>query len=599
MSVILKIFLILLLSLSLHAVDIDQSTSDLELLGKSELFYDRTNSLSKKEILKKTFVQNDQDVLDLGIVPNTVLWVRFTLKNISDVPLKKILEYANSETENILFCDTNETTKEGMFHHNKNRESFNPIFTIKLQPFEKKTYYLKAHCKISTFVIKLILWNQEDFIRYSYKQKFYIIIFFTIITTLLLYNLMLFIFTKERVYFYYIAYLSAVILFESIYLGVAQLYLFSNALSEFVTKATMVYIVILVLPMILFTMEFLHTSRFPKVHFLLKTYLYALPIIALLSYDNFLFNLNILLIFFPLGFLMVLSGLLAYKHGTKEAFIYLIGWTFVITSLIFSVIESLGWYNIFEHFRYINEVAFALEALTFSIALAYRIKRFNKQLLQLQKNKQQKLQELVKKQTLGLQASLEEKDLLYKELQHRVKNNLAMVISLLQLQIHTTEFHKTKHALTDTCNRIYSFANLYELLHLNQDTQKLPTKNYFANIVNNIKVYFPQKVEFIYDIQYNISINNSIYCGLILNELVTNSLKYAFDKDGIIIIHTSKEDDHILMRVQDNGKGYKLSSNFSLGLTIVRTLTEKQLQGDLEVSFDKGTKTLISWKEKK
>lgn len=81
-------------------------------------------------------------------------------------------------------------------------------------------------------------------------------------------------------------------------------------------------------------------------------------------------------------------------------------------------------------------------------------------------------------------------------------------------------------------------------------------------------------------------------------ELVTNSLKYAFDKRGTITIHTSKENDLIYMSVQDDDRGYDPSSNSSLGLTIVRTLTEKQLQGDLRLSFHKGTKTLISWKEK-
>lgn len=393
----------LFFSLSLHAIDINQGNSNVELLDKSELFYDHTNSLSKDQIMEENFLQNDQKVLDLGIVPNTALWVRFTLKNTDDKPIEKILEYANSETENILFFDDKNITTEGMFHHGNDRTSLNPVFQIRLEPFEEKTYYLKAHCKISAFVIKLTLWNREDFLHYSYQQKFYIIIFFTIITTLLLYNLILLIFTKDRLYFYYISYLSAVILFESIYLGVAQLYIFSNEVSEFVTKATMVYIVILVLPMLLFTMEFLHTARFPKIHFLLKTYLYGLPVIALLSFDNFLFNLNILLIFFPLALLMVLSGLLACKNGTKEAFIYLIGWTFVITSLIFSVIQSLGWYNIFEHFRYVNEVAFTLEAFTFSIALAYRIKRLNQQkdklnkkLIESKKNEQKNSKSLSK-----------------------------------------------------------------------------------------------------------------------------------------------------------------------------------------------------------
>ncbi|QOP41726.1 7TM diverse intracellular signaling domain-containing protein [Sulfurimonas marina] len=604
MNVTLKLLIILLFSLSLSAYDIDDTTSNVSLLEHSSIFLDHTNSLEKEEVLTKKFQINNQKVINLGIVPDTALWIKFTLKNKTDKPLTKIIEYANSETEDLLFIDGDKTIKDGMFHHRDSRDSLNPTFEITLQPFEEKTYFIKGHCKISTFVAKIILWNKTDFVEHSYTQKFYMITFFTIIVTLLLYNLMLFIFTRDIVYLYYILYLTAVIFFESIYLGVAQLYLFSNAISEFVTKATMCYIVILVLPMLLFTMEFLHTERFKKTHLFLKTYLYGLPIIALLSFDNFLFDLNVMLIFFPLGFLMVLSGFYALKNGTKEASIYLIGWTFVIISLIFSVIQSLGGYNIFEHFRYINEVAFSLEAFTFSIALAYRIRRLhlqkdtlNQKLIELQQDEQKRLQTLVEKQTHDLKTSLEEKDLLYKELQHRVKNNLAMVISLLQLQIHKTTVKSTKNELTVTCNRINSFAKLYELLHLSDDHSMINTELYFQNIIKNIKIHFKLHVNILYDIKYNIPVKDSIYCGLILNELITNSFKYAFNNEGTILVRTYKKDHYIYMSVEDNGKGYDLKKTPSLGLTIVDTLTQKQLRGTIDVQVDNGTKTIIKWKE--
>ncbi|WP_428738038.1 7TM diverse intracellular signaling domain-containing protein [Sulfurimonas sp.] len=606
MKVAIQIFFMLFLSVSLHAYKIDQSTSNVYLLDKSEIFLDHTNSLTKEQIFSQQFSKNTQKVINLGIAPDTALWTKFTLKNTTNKQITKVLEYENSETEDILFYDGNNTIIDGMFHHRTSRDSLNPAFKITLQPFEEKTYFIKGHCKISTFVMKLVLWNEADFFHHNYQEKIYLLIFFTILVTLLVYNFMLLLFTKDVVYLYYLLYLVGVILFESIYLGVAQLYLFTNEISEFVTKATVFYIIILVIPMILFAIEFLKTIRFPKIHKFLKFYLYILPVIALLSFDNFLFTLNIMPIFFPLAIVMVYVGFHAYKAGTKEAIVYLIGWTFLIISLVLSVIQSLGWYNVFEHFRHINELAFTLEAFTFSIALAYRIKRLNAQkntlnqkLIELQKNEQQRLQQLVQQQTKDLQASLEEKELLYQELQHRVKNNLAMVISLLQLQINQISQSEVKTELIIASNRINSFAKLYELLHLKDNSQELFTEVYFTNIIQNIQMNFKKTVKTIYDIKYNISPKDSIYCGLILNELVTNSFKYAFDKNGTISISVYKENNHIIMSVADNGSGYDESkTKNSLGLTIIETLSTKQLHASINKEIDNGTKVTLKWEEK-
>lgn len=606
MYVTFRIFFLVLFTVNLYALEIDSDTSKLQLLSKSEIFLDNNNSLSFKQIKTKEFKKNSLDVINLGISPQSALWAKFTLKNTTNKPIEKILEYANSEAEDIFFFDGDKKIVDGMFHHRASRNSFNPTFVITLKPHEQRTFYIKSHCKISTFIMKLTLWNSEDFIKYNYEQKFIVLIFFTIILTLLLYNLALLVFTRDIVYLYYLFYLIGVVFFESIYLGVAQLYLLSNELSTIITKATMGYITLLVLPMILFTMEFLHTYRFPRLHKFFKLYLYLIPLIALLSYDNFLFDLNIMLIFFPLAFLMVLSGIYAYVHGTKEASVYLIGWSFVIISLVLSIVHSLGGYNIFEHFRYVNEVAFSLEAFTFSIALAYRIRRLHLQkedlqhkLIELQKDEHKRLELLVEQQTQDLKISLEEKELLYKELQHRVKNNLAMVISLLQLQIHQT-FHKgTKEQLINTCNRINSLAQLYELLHFQNASEKLSTQSYFENIVKNIQIHFELEVKVVYDIKHNIHLHDLIYCGLIINELVTNSFKYAFTHKGTIEIKTYQQGDETYLDVSDDGFGYKEKKKNSLGLIIVKTLSKKQLHGKIDITTQNGTKTLIHWREEK
>ena len=224
-------------------------------------------------------------------------------------------------------------------------------------------------------------------------------------------------------------------------------------------------------------MEFLHTKRFPKIHLSFKIYLYLLPFIVLLSFDNFLFNLNIMIIFFPLAFLLLFTGIYTLYHGVRQARYYLAGWSLLIVSLLLSVYESMGGDTSFITFAYMNEVAFALEAFIFSIALAYRINILSEQkiasdkkLIEFQKEEQELLESLVNIKTKDLRNSLDEKEILYKELNHRVKNNLQMILSLVKLQINQTYIQNTKDELNITKDRINSIANLYEILHLRGDS---------------------------------------------------------------------------------------------------------------------------------
>ena len=602
MKVTLPIFIMLLLSFNLFAIELDEKSSALDILSASFIYVDETNSLTKNEVTTKKFTASKSDALNFGILPDSSVWVRFTLKNITDKELNKVLEYRNPETEDLYFYYDEKSIKDGMFHHLEDRRSLNPSFEIRLKPYEEKTFYIQAHCKISTLIVQLRVWNELDFIRDDYQHKTYIFMFFTIIATLLIYNLMLFIFTRQLAFLYYILYLLAVLFFESIYLGVAQLYFFSNAVSVFVTKGTIAYITILVIPMILFTREFLNLKKFKKLDILIKAHLYILPVVAILSFDNFLFDLNIMLIFFPLALLMIYAGFNAYMHKQKEAMYYLFGWSFLIISLLLSVLKSLGGYDVTLHFAYLNELAFSLEALLFSIALAYRINilaeeknRSDERLIMFQQEEQHRLESVVTTRTKDLSLALAEKNILYRELNHRVKNNIQMVLSLIRLQISKTSAKKVKEELTITKNRINSIANLYEVLYLKKSTKKFDTQIYFENIINSMQENITHNINIEYKIDYNVNAHNLIYCGLILNELVTNSFKYAHCNE--ITIYIYKEDEYINMIVKDDGDGFKKDKKSSLGFNIIETLVKKQLHGTLDIYSTAGTMVTIKWRE--
>ncbi|MEJ1933570.1 histidine kinase dimerization/phosphoacceptor domain -containing protein, partial [Nostoc sp. NIES-2111] len=201
--------------------------------------------------------------------------------------------------------------------------------------------------------------------------------------------------------------------------------------------------------------------------------------------------------------------------------------------------------------------------------------------------------------------SLKEKEVLLKEIHHRVKNNLGIVSSLLQMQSRRTQDHQASTILRDSQNRIASIALVHEKLYRSDD---------LANI--DFAQYIPDLTTHLFD-SYNVSSNcirlntqvedvsldieTAIPCGLIINELVSNALKYAFSDNlgGEIQVKLYQEKDQTLtLIVQDNGIG--LPAEFdskkakTLGLTLVQGLV-KQLRGQLEIQSQAGTEFKISF----
>jgi two-component sensor histidine kinase len=590
---------------SLYSLEINSKSNGLELLLESKIFLDKTNSLTKNEVEKQPFIDIKEDTLGFGFVPDTAVWIEFTLTNTTNQSISKVLEYANPETEDIYFYDGEKVVLDGMWNMDKElRKSINPIFHINLKPHETKTYYIRAHSKITTLIVKLTLWNEIEFIRYDYQHKIFLMMFFASILTLIVYNFMLLIFTKDKAYFYYVIYLIGVMFFQSIYLGVAQLYVLSNDASEIITKATTAYISMLVIPIILFAREFLNTVKFPKLDKFLKFYLYLLPVLIVLSYDDIVLDQNVIVVFPPLGILLIFAGFYAYSKGIKQAKYYILGWSVLIVSLVLSVLEAMGFFELTSYGgKYLNEVAFALEALLFSIALAHRIQILNEekeyattQYIELQEKEKEILEEMVKDKTQDLKNSLEEKVLLYQELGHRVRNNMAMVLSLIGLQISKAQSKDVKSALETTQDRMKSIANLYDKLELEEKNMDTDTAAYFREIKANIEKHFEKDVKLRCEVDFNLDVNTLVYCGLILNELITNSYKYAFKENGEITVLLYKEGGKKMFVIADDGIGFQTKRENSLGLKIINTLVTKQLFGTVDIKSDSnGTKATIAW----
>ncbi len=201
-----------------------------------------------------------------------------------------------------------------------------------------------------------------------------------------------------------------------------------------------------------------------------------------------------------------------------------------------------------------------------------------------------------------LKKSLKEKEILIKEIYHRVKNNLAVVSGLLNIQAANIKDKKVKAAFQATRDRIFSLSAVHSQLYHSENYSYVDYKEYIKKLVSNV-FYSSQMsghVKLHLDLaDISLPIDKAIPCGLLLNEIVTNALKHAFPenrKGNLRIIAHSLEDKKCEIIVKDDGIGIPESFNIektkTLGLKLI-DLMAKQIEGTLEIESKKGTEFRI------
>jgi two-component sensor histidine kinase len=200
--------------------------------------------------------------------------------------------------------------------------------------------------------------------------------------------------------------------------------------------------------------------------------------------------------------------------------------------------------------------------------------------------------------------SLQEKEVLLKEIHHRVKNNLQIVSSLLKLQSSYIKDKKMLEILKDSQERVASMAFIHQKLYQSKDLAHINFADYLKMLTSHLIQSFGASSRGIQiklktdDI--DMSIDDAVPCGLIINELVTNSFRHAFpdEQRGIIEISVKKEKGKYELFISDNGIGMKthidVNNAASFGLKLVNTLV-KQLKGEIKMDHGKGTSFRINF----
>ena len=214
---------------------------------------------------------------------------------------------------------------------------------------------------------------------------------------------------------------------------------------------------------------------------------------------------------------------------------------------------------------------------------------------------------IIKENEITMENSLKEKEALLGEIHHRVKNNIALISGIIELQANEIENENIRKHFLEIQNRISAISYIHEKLYQSNNFAKIDLKEYIEELVNSIIKFFSKnediKVNYDLDSIY-VTTKHALPIALIVNELVTNSLKYAFNDPKIIgkmdiILKKNNDSDTISFTISDNGPGIPInidiSKSKSLGFKLLNIFT-RQLKGSYQIKNEIGLSITICFK---
>jgi two-component sensor histidine kinase len=202
-------------------------------------------------------------------------------------------------------------------------------------------------------------------------------------------------------------------------------------------------------------------------------------------------------------------------------------------------------------------------------------------------------------------ASLDEKEVLLREIHHRVKNNLQLIAGLLDMTKMRTKDSATGNILTDMMMKIQTMAQIHTRLYESKRFDKINMESQIRDQVAALSnIYSHKDHEIVSEINSSdiyLPIDQAIPCALVVNEILSNTYKHAFKglKHGIVTITATQDNGHIRISVRDNGIGipeaFDINRTNSLGIKLIRTLVQQQLKGSLTINRKKGTEVIVEF----
>jgi two-component sensor histidine kinase len=564
----------------------------------SILDYNNTSfSAIKSESFNKEL---NGDNLSYGF-SNATLWLKIELKN--KLPEKAILDIDYPLLDYVTCYYKN----NGQWHSVQfgdrvkgwNKKYNTVSLYTDLPPNIGNIIYLKIKSE-SSLTIPLKIKSLEDFYYTSSNNMIFYFLYYGFLIIMFIYNFFLYISLKSKSYLIYCLTILCTLLYQGNYNGHSQFYFWgdyttwSNISMPLFMGATTLFSAE-------FAVSFLNLKTNKKLHIFVRLVsIFGIAVVFASCFASY----RIAIIMATLGtiigsVILFLTGIISWSNKVKIAPFYTIAWSIYLFFLILGALRAFGLVSTNYYTYKSSHFGSALELIFLAFALAHKYKIINKEKIEIQEQlyntKHQltlKLEERVKERTDELQNALNDKDILLSEVHHRVKNNLQLITSLLNLHIRKLSDLNSKEVLTESKRRIEVMADLHEQLYAgNSDFNLLEVEDYLNRFILLIKQSHTGKdinIELDSHTESNISFDKTILLSLILNEIISNSIKHGFKNQttGKISISISQLNKDFVINVIDNGKGlpssFSLNNNGALGTRIIEALS-KQLNGEFNI----------------
>jgi len=577
---------------------IDISKADQQsILFQSDIYF-ANQDLSLQEVIDKNlFAPYNKESIYLGMSDKKI-WVRVKLSNKSKEPVRKIIVINSPLIEHIAFYKEKGIKSpefKGMAHimaHQHN--TLSPYFEIDIPPMQEHTYYLSLSSSFTSMNFALTLHSKDNYVQEDHIEQLIDILLVGMVLALAMYSLMLFFYVKDKSYFYYGMYLVALLYQQSTYLGLTQVYA-PTAFILFDMQIVVFKINILIISSAFFAVSFLKLKKDTLLYNIYKWFIYiTLMEIVIMSMPAF-FNLTVVILTGTLFITFnLIAGIITYRQGYKQARLFILGFGVVFASYMFMIVNALGFSTLLLNFRNILMFSTAFEALILSLAFADRYlilqkskAQLDKQILEEFRYREQIIKKTVDIKTKKLNATLAQKDLLLREIHHRVKNNLQIILSMVRMQNDTSLDKNTQLALESLEHRINAISKTYSMLLTSDDVQMIDMKLYINELIEDLQASLAlnerSNIHIVSNIHAKLTLKTAVYIGLIINELVTNAYKHAFPNGkGTITINLKQGIKEHILEIYDNGIGYNpTGSKNSFGLKLINILIKHQLKGTL------------------
>lgn len=542
------------------------------------------------------FVELKTNHINLGFDFQKTIWLKIKLQNESDKSLKKYIVIDNPLLEKVFFFDSKTNIKPyktGMLYVSNQREEIFPSYNLSLQPQELRIIYVQIQNKTTTLQFGIKFQDEKTFKNADKIKQFSILIFIGLLSAFVIYSIFLYVYTKDSSYYLYSFYLVVLMFQQLTYIGFLPLY----APSSFVQIDNLIVVPkvsMIVVSAALFAKNFLKIEQFPKINKIYKAFI----VIIILQMPIF----GTMLLYVPevslfIGFLFIVfntyCGFYVYFHGNRQARFFIVGWLFLFFGYILTIFDAFGLLSVMNKFPELLLWITVIEAIFLMLAFVDKLniltnqkKELDKKLYKELNSRQEIIQKEVVQRTSQLQVALEERVVLFRELNHRVKNNLQLILSIIRLQKfdlkdkgNSSEFEKLE-------NRIKAISKTHEILCERDDLVEINMNEYISELCEEISESVDENIEFELKIDAKMILRQAVYVGLITNELVANSIKHAFkEKTGIISISLEQQIDKFILSIGDSGQGYdeNLINKKGLGLRLVESLVTSQLEGTLSL----------------